>query len=142
MSDKYSDMIHLPHKQSTTRKHMSVYDRAAQFAPFAALTGYDSAINETGRLTEERRQLSETDAELLNMRFNYLAEHIDEQPEITVTYFLPDERKAGGAYIEHTGCVKRIEDYERLLIFTDGKEIFMDDIRQIESTIFPDGDID
>lgn len=142
MADKYSDMIHLPHKQSKTRKHMSIYDRAAQFAPFAALTGYDSAINETGRLTEERRQLSETDAELLNMQFNYLAEHIDEQPEITVIYFLPDERKAGGAYIEHTGYVKRIEDYERLLIFTDGKEIFMDDIRQIESTIFPDGDID
>lgn len=95
-----------------------------------------------GRLTEEQRQLSETDAELLNMRFNYLAEHIDEQPEITVIYFLPDERKAGGAYIEHTGHVKRIEDYERLLIFTDGKEFFMDDIRQIESKIFPDGNID
>lgn len=142
MSDKYSDMIHLPHMQSVTRKHMSIHDRAAQFAPFAALVGYDGAISETGRLTEHRRQISETSAELLNMRIQYLESHLDEQPEITVTYFLPDERKTGGVYLAYTGALKGVEVFEGLLVFEDGKEIPIDDIMEIESDAFPDNDLD
>lgn len=142
MSDKYKDMIHLPHKQSATRKHMSIYNRAAQFAPFAALVGYDDAINETARPTQNRRELDESDIDLLNMRIGYLKEHLDEQPEITVTYFLPDERKIGGSYQRHTGVLKRIKDFERMLIFSDGAEIFIDDITMIESSGFPDCESD
>lgn len=136
-TDQYRDMLYLPHKQSATRKHMSVHDRAAQFAPFAALTGYDSAIDETARFTEDRLPRSEADEELLNERVRFLSERIAEQPEITVTYFLPDERKAGGAYVACTGRVKRIEPLPQRILFTDGREIPLEDILAIESPLFP-----
>lgn len=136
MKDLYEDIINLPHHVSKTRPQMSMPDRAAQFSPFAALTGYDAAINETGRLTDERTDLGEETKAMLDMKQHYLLEVISDQPEITVTYFVPDERKAGGAYVTVTGNLKRIDEYERLLILTNGKKIPMDEIADVESDIF------
>ena len=132
----YADIINLPHHVSATRPQMSMIDRAAQFSPFAALTGYDAAIKETGRLTDEKIELDEDKKAVLDIKQAYLIEMIDEQPEITVTYFLPDERKSGGAYLTATGSLKRFDEYERLMILTDGKKISMDDIVDIESDLF------
>lgn len=132
----YEDIINLPHHVSKTRPQMSMLDRAAQFSPFAALTGYDAAISETQRLTDERTDLGEETKVMLDMKQQYLHEVISDQPEITVTYFVPDERKAGGAYVTVTGNLKRIDEYERLLMLTNGKKIPMDEIADIESDIF------
>ena len=132
----YEDIINLPHHVSKTRPQMSMLDRAAQFSPFAALTGYDAAIKETGRLTDEKIELDEDRKAALDMKQAYLIEMIDEQPEITIIYFLPDARKAGGAYVTVTGNLKRFDEYERLLILTNGKKIPMDDIADIESDLF------
>lgn len=132
----YEDIINLPHHVSATRPQMSMLDRAAQFSPFAALTGYDAAIKETGRLTDEKQELDDDTKAALNMKQAYLMEMLDEQPEISVTYFLPDTKKAGGAYATVTGKLKRFDEYERLLILTDGKKIPMDDIADIESNLF------
>lgn len=136
MKDLYEDIINLPHHVSKTRPQMSMPDRAAQFSPFAALTGYDAAINETGRLTDGRTDLGEETKAMLDMKQRYLLEVISDQPEITVTYFVPDDRKAGGAYVTVTGNLKRIDEYERLLILTNGKKMPMDEIADIESDIF------
>lgn len=132
----YSDIINLPHHVSATRPQMSMIDRAAQFSPFAALTGYDAAIKETGRLTDEKVEMDEDTKAALDIKQAYLKEMIDEQPEITVTYFLPDTKKFGGAYVTVTGNLKRFDEYERLLILTDGKKIPMDDIADIDSELF------
>lgn len=132
----YEDIINLPHHVSATRPQMSMLDRAAQFSPFAALTGYDDAIKETGRLTDEKQELDDDTKAALDMKQAYLMEMIDEQPEISVTYFLPDTKKAGGAYETVTGKLKRFDEYERLLILTDGKKIPMDDIADIECDLF------
>ena len=110
--------------------------RSSVFSPFAALTGYDAAISETGRLTDERTDLGEETKAMLDMKQQYLLELISDQPEITVTYFVRDEKKAGGAYVTVTGNLKRIDDYVRLLILTNGKKIPMDEIADIESDIF------
>ena len=131
----YEDIINLPHHVSKTRPQMSMLDRAAQFSPFAALTGYDAAIKETGRLTDVKQELDEDTKAALNMKQAYLMEMIDEQPEISVTFFLPDTKKAGGSYATVTGKLKRFDEYERLLILTDGKKIPMDDIADIESDL-------
>ena len=136
MSGNYDDIINLPHHVSTTRPQMSMLDRAAQFSPFAALTGYDAAIKETGRLTDEKIELDEDRKAALDMKQANLIEMIDEQPEISITYFLPDTKKSGGAYVTVTGNLKRFDEYERLLILTDGKKIPMDDIADIESDLF------
>lgn len=132
----YEDIINLPHHVSSTRPQMSMLDRAAQFSPFAALTGYDAAIKETGRLTDEKIELDEDTKAALDMKQAYLIEMIDEQPEISITYFLPDTKKSGGAYVTVTGNLKCFDEYERLLILTDGKKIPMDDIADIESDLF------
>ena len=132
----YEDIINLPHHVSKTRPQMSMLDRAAQFSPFAALTGYDAAIKETGRLTDEKIEMDEDRKAALDMKQAYLIEMIDEQPEISITYFLPDAKKSGGAYVTVTGNLKRFDEYERLLILTDGKKIPMDDIADIESDLF------
>ena len=129
----YDDIIHLPHHVSKTRPQMSLEDRAAQFSPFAALTGYDAAILETGRLTEEKSELGEETQAILDRKQRYLAEIIDTKPEITVTYFVPDEKKSGGAYSTVTGFLKRIDEYERVLMLTDGRKIQLDAILDIES---------
>ena len=132
----YEDILNLPHHVSKTRPQMSMLDRAAQFSPFAALTGYDDAIKETGRLTDEKIEIDEDRKAALDMKQAYLIEMIDEQPEISITYFLPDTKKSGGAYVTVTGNLKRFDEYERLLILTDGKKIPMDDIADIESDLF------
>ena len=132
----YEDILNLPHHVSKTRPQMSMLDREAQFSPFAALTGYDDAIKETGRLTDEKIEMDEDRKAALDMKQAYLIEMIDEQPEISITYFLPDAKKSGGAYVTVTGNLKRFDEYERLLILTDGKKIPMDDIADIESDLF------
>ena len=136
MNDRYDDINHLPHHVSKTRPQMSMMDRAAQFSPFGALTGYDAAIKETGRLTDEKIELGEETKAVLDRKQRYLSDMISVQPEITVTYFLPDERKSGGTYLSVTGKLKRIDEYERMMILTDGKKIPLDDIMDIESNLF------
>ena len=115
MNGKYDEIRGLPHHVSKTRPQMPMSDRAAQFAPFAALTGYDSAIKETGRLTDERIELDEGALTALNMRYQLLMDALDEEPEVEITYFKPDERKAGGAYVTATGAqhlaAENVPDY-------------------------------
>lgn len=136
MSGEYEDIIHLPHHVSSKRPPMPMADRAAQFSPFAALTGYDDAIRETGRLTEQKVHLDEEALATLDEKFHVLQEHLDECPEIQFTYFKPDERKMGGTYITASGIVKKIQKYERQLILEDGSVIPIDDILEMESPIF------
>ena len=111
-------------------------DRAAQFAPFAALTGYDAAIDETGRLTDQKIDISEDMREKLDLKQNFLADIIDEQPEISVTYFVPDKKKSGGAYVTLNGRLKQIDEYEQLIMLTDGKKIPIQEVYSIESDLF------
>lgn len=136
MNEKYKEIIHLPHKQSTARPHMPIADRAAQFAPFAALVGYDDAVKETARLTDSRRELSDGALDQLNTKLNYIQEHLNEQPEVSITYFQPDSKKSGGAYLTCSGVVKRVDDYEHIVLMQDGKEFFIDDITEIEGIDF------
>ena len=124
----YADIINLPHHVSATRPQMSMMDRAAQFSPFAALTGYDAAIKETGRLTDEKIEMDEEALNILNMKFQILVDSLDEEPEVTFTYFKPDERKAGGAYLTASGVVKKIDDFERMIVMRNGTKIPMDDV--------------
>jgi len=128
----YSDIINLPHHNSATRPRMPMSDRAAQFSPFSALTGYDAAIKETGRLTDTKIELGEESLNILNMKFQILMDNLEDNPEVTFTYFKPDERKAGGSYIDVTGTVKKVDDFERLIVMQDGTKIPMDDVLDIE----------
>lgn len=132
----YADIINLPHHELTTRRRMPRINRAAAFSPFAALTGYDAKIKETDRLTDGKTELDDSMASELNDKLNFAVSKADEQPEITVTYFLPDKRKSGGAYITHTGVIKRIDEYERMVIFADKTAIPIDDIYGIDGEIF------
>lgn len=132
----YEDIINLPHHVSTKRPQMSMLDRAAQFSPFAALMGYDAAIKETGRLTDEKIEMDEASLNMLNMKFQLLVEALGDEHEVSFTYFKPDETKAGGAYVTATGIVKKVDDYERLITMVDGAKIPMDDVYSIESEIF------
>ena len=136
MRENYEDIINLPYHVSATKPQMSMIDRAAQFSPFAALTGYDAAIKETGRLTDEKIEMDEEALNILNMKFQILARSLDDEPEVTFTYFKPDERKAGGAYLTASGVVKKIDDFERLIVMRNGTKIPMDDILNIEGEIF------
>ena len=135
-SNKYDEILSLPHHVSKTRPQMPMSDRAAQFAPFAALTGYESAIKETGRLTDERIELDEGALTALNMRYQLLMDAFDDAPEVTITYFQPDERKAGGKFVSAVGAVKKIDDFERRITMRDGAKIPMDDVLSIEGELF------
>ena len=132
----YSKIINLPHHQSATRKRMSNYDRAAQFAPFAALTGHDEAIKETARLTDDYMEMGEDRLGELSAKIQLLIDKLSEQPEITVVYFIPDERKSGGSYAEKTGIVRIIDEYERKLVFYDGDKILIDRVADFKGEIF------
>ena len=129
---EYDDIINLPHHVSTRHPQMSMYDRAAQFSPFAALTGHDAAIKETERLTEDWVELDEDSKELLDEKLHMIREHLDERPEVTFTYFEPDERKQGGAYRTITGKVKKIDEYEHRILLEDGTVLIMEHLFSIE----------
>lgn len=136
MMNPYDDIINLPHHTSTSRPHMSAHDRAAQFSPFAALTGYDAAITETARLTDKRVELDEYSKADLNGRLNMIQDHMDEQPKVSITYFQPDKKKSGGAYITATGCVKKMDEYERMVVMQDDTKIPIDGIFEIDGELF------
>ena len=137
MTGKYDDIIHLPHHTSTYRKRMSMIDRAAQFSPFAALVGYDDAIEETARLTGQRIELDENEMYMLNIRQQYLLTLLPQMPQITVTYFSPDERKEGGEYVTVTGRLKSILPHEDTMILSDGTSICLKDVIRLDSPVFP-----
>ena len=128
MNNRYDEIMELPHHVSTTRPQMPLSDRAAQFAPFAALTGYDSAIKETGRLTDERIELDEEALAALDRKYQLLIEALDDAPEVTITYFQPDERKAGGQYVSATGTVKKVDTFGRRILLQDGTRIPLDSV--------------
>ena len=127
----YDDILELPHPVSSRHAPMSLTDRGAQFSPFAALTGFDAAIDETGRLTEIRIEISEEERERLNRKLQELQQQ-DLDPEVTVTFFLPDERKEGGAYIRVTGKLGRIDRLSQQIILDDGRQIPMEDLVEID----------
>lgn len=135
-NDTYQDIIGLPHHVSTRRKQMSLHDRAAQFAPFAALTGHEAAIKETERQTEVKIELDEHEIEILDRKLQYI-EGQEEPPVIEITYFLPDQRKDGGAYVEMKGKIRRIDHNQRRLRMEDGTEIPIGDVLRINLEISP-----
>lgn len=136
MDDKYKDILYLPHKQSETRPHMPIADRAAQFSPFAALTGHDAAIRETARLTDKRLELSEEAKEKLNQKLLVVVENAGLEIPVAITYFVPDGKKPGGRYITKTGLIKRLDGYGRTVVFQDMTAISIDEISEIESELF------
>lgn len=132
MSGKYDDIIHLPHHVSSIHPQMLLADRAAQFSPFAALTGYEAAIRETERLTTARVELDEEAMATLDEKLRTIAEHLHQRPPVSVTYFQPDGRKEGGAYLTATSAVKKIDRYEHIVVMTDGTRIPIANILEIE----------
>ena len=134
----YDDIIHLPHHESPTRPRMPRENRAAQFSPFAALTGNDAAIAETGRLTDARIELGDGAIAELDRKLRFLGELAPEHPEIMVTFFQPDEKKDGGAYVTATGAVKKIDDVQCSIVLMDGKHIAIGDVLELECERFGD----
>ena len=135
MSGQYDDIIRLPHPDSPKHPRM-LYDRAAQFSPFAALTGYAGVIRETARLTDRKIELDETMLTALNERYQLLLSVLDAEPEVEITYFVPDERKSGGAYRTVSGVVKKADEFARRLTLTDGTVIPMEDVLMLDGAIF------
>ena len=139
----YADIIHLPHHKAPNRPHMSLYDRAAQFSPFAALTGFDGVIAETARLTDRKVELSESEKILLDQKLTLIDDVIQDKhhPEITVVYFVPDYLKEGGEYEEYTGQVRKIDPIERTVVFlaangrSAGKKVLIDDVMEIHGKL-------
>ena len=136
MAENYEDIINLPHHISKKHRPMPREARAAQFAPFAALTGYESDVNEAARYTGKRRELGEYETERLNRRINEIRDGIHGNAEVIITYFKPDEKKTGGEYLNIGGRVRKIDDYGRTLTLTSGALIPLDDISEI---VFKDG---
>lgn len=136
MPGKYDDIIDLPHHVSEKRAPMPMVNRAAQFSPFAALTGYDAAIKETGRLTEGWIDLDESSVAALNEKLLLIRQALASGPEITVVYFRPDERKSGGAYISVTGVVKKLDSVDQSLLMEDGTLIFFENIYALNGELF------
>ena len=128
----YEDIIHLPHHSSKTHPRMSMLERAAQFSPFAALTGYNGVIREAGRLTEQKIELGESEIEELERSLNWLAKNAGQHPSATITYFQPDEKKEGGAYVTVTEQIKRLDETERVIWLIDGTRISIENILRIE----------
>lgn len=136
---KYGDILNLPHHTSPKHPRMTAIERAAQFSPFAALTGYDAATKETARVTDRRVELDESEKELLNHRLQLLIENYAAAPQASITYFVPDLYKEGGAYRTVSGVVKRLDSYERQIVLFDGERIALDAVVQIESDLFDVG---
>ena len=135
---QYDDIINLPHPTSSGHPRMPLEDRAAQFAPFAALTGHEAAIKETARLTDEKENLSDEVIAVLNDKLNIIAENLGTDQTVDITYFVPDEKKTGGAYVTYSGIVIKIDLYEHILIMTDKTVIPIGQISEIEGELFGD----
>ena len=129
---EYDDIINLPHHQSSKRPHMNSHQRAAQFAPFAALTGYDAAIDETARLTDQKLELSDEKLDHLNAQIQRIIENMADKPQVEITYFVPDTLKSGGEYVTVTGSVRRVDDHNRVIVFVDGMTMGIDDVWNIK----------
>ena len=127
----YDDIINFPNPTSKKHPRMSLYDRAAQFSPFAALTGHDAAIQETARLTDEKVELDDDTLNRLNEQLNIIRNHIGTNESVSITYFVPDDRKSGGAYVTHSGTVKKIDEYERVVVMSDKTRIPIEQISEI-----------
>ena len=142
----YADILTLLHHKASNRPQMSMHDRAAQFSPFAALTGFDDVIAETGRMTDRKTELSESQMILLNQKLTLIDDTIQDgyHPMVTVVYFVPDARKEGGSYQEYTGKVRQVDSVERKLVFlaenerSAGKNISIDDILEIHGDLVDD----
>ena len=139
----YTDILTLPHHKAANRPHMSMHDRAAQFSPFAALTGFDGVIAETGRRTDQKIELSESQMTLLNQKLNLIDDAVQDgyHPVVSVVYFVPDAKKEGGSYQEYTGKVQQVDSAERKLVFlaanerSAGRDISIDVIREIHGEV-------
>lgn len=138
MSGKYDDILHLPHHVSSTRKRMTMAERAAQFSPFAALAGYDEAVRETGRVVDQRVELSEEEKAVLDRKQQIILAALErgEQPKVTVTYFQPDRKRDGGEYVRYTGTVKGHKETENALAFADGTEIPLSSVFDLAGKVF------
>lgn len=136
MMGNYDDIINLPHHESTRHPKMPALDRAAQFMPFSALTGHDAAVMETQRLTNDRTELDESRKDELDARLQFIREHLLQEPQACITYFVPDAKKGGGAYLTVTGAVRKMEETRHEVIMENGTVIPMEDIREIESPLF------
>ena len=132
----YADLLDLPVHKSAKHPPMTLLARAAQFSPFAALTGYEDAVEETARLTDTRLELSEDMKTILNEKMQMILDNAENEPIVTITYFVPDKKKSGGAYVDVTGIVKEIDEYERCIVMTDKKKIPIEQIREINGELF------
>ncbi len=137
MANNYNDIINMEHPTSKKHPRMSMYARAAQFSPFAALTGHDAAIAETARLTDKKIELSEEQLNDLNFKLGYLMDNINSELEVTITHFIPDNKKTGGRYDTVTGVVRRIDEYEGYIEFKDKSKYAISNILILESDMFP-----
>ena len=133
---RYDDILHLPHHVSSVHPQMPLAERAAQFAPFAALTGHGDAIRETARITDAYIRLDEDSRESLDGKLSILQEHMDRHPPITITFFRPDARKEGGAYESVSGTVRKVDTWKRKLVLADGREVPMEYIMDMDSELF------
>lgn len=133
--NNYADIINLKRPQSN-HNHLSIESRASQFSPFAALTGYDNEVKETARITDKRIDIDDGLREMLNAKLNYLNDHIKENPNISITYFVKDHKKEGGKYLTKQGIIKRIDTVNEIIKFNDNASIPMNDIINITSDIF------
>ncbi len=132
MNEKYKGIINKVHHQSATREHMSMYDRAAQFSSFAALTGHSDAIREEARLVDEKLQLNDEQIQELNIQLNLICDNIVNKPQVEITYFVPDLKKRGGAYITEKHRIKTVDLVKKVLIFAENKkEVYIDDVLKI-----------
>ena len=136
MGGKYDDIINLPHRVSKMRQPMSMLERAAQFSPFQALTGYGAAIKETARMTDEKAELGEDDLSALNVKLRILMDHLEESPEVSFVCFRPDERKAGGSYVSVTERVRRIDEIAGQIILVGGEKIPIHSVCDMQSEWF------
>ena len=136
MSDGYNDIINLPHHVSTKHPRMKMIDRAAQFSPFAALTGHGAAVSETERLTENFAEPDEYEKSIINEKLRFLAELVSQHPVAEIVYFEPDKRKDGGEYVTVTGEVKKIDSVGQSVLMTDGQRISAEFISDIRCDLF------
>ena len=140
MKRPYDDIIHLPHPTSHRHPRMPISDRAAQFSPFAALSGYDAVLQEAGRLTQPQKELDEGVQAELNGQLRVLAGLLDQHPEVTVTWFQPDGKKEGGDYLVATGAVRKIDAYREVMILEGGEQIPFRDLLSLSGECLPDNE--